>query len=412
MTHSDKTFPSTDSTPPRAFLARTEPTEQATGPTQSRSHGQSEVAGRTLTTPTGLASNLPAALGQLTSGTRVGHYELIRELGRGGMGVVFLARDTRLARQVAIKFLHAQNAQVSAQLLSEARATARCRHENIVVIYDVGEFQGSPFMVLEYLRGQTLHELTGGSPMSVPRALELMVPVARALVRAHEHGIVHRDLKPANIFVTDRGVVKVLDFGIAKILLDRSGDSQPGSSAEHSRSTLLESLSAPLHETQSSHLHGPARGSTISRGLLGTLPYMSPEQMRGEVIDERADIWTVGIILYKMLLGHHPLSPPSPSNLFGLADGSVTIPRAQAQLPGLGPITAVIDRCITAARDRRMADAHALLDALEACQPARHALRLRNDQNPFIGLAAFQEGDSDRFFGRSQEITGIVAQLR
>ncbi|MEM9494180.1 MAG: AAA family ATPase, partial [Myxococcota bacterium] len=151
---------------------------------------------------------------------------------------------------------------------------------------------------------------------------------------------------------------------------------------------------------------------TRTRGVIGTPSYMSPEQLRGEAIDGRADIWAVGIILYKLLLGRHPLGPSRPANQRGLADGSVTIPSAQDQLPGLGPITEVIDRCIAALCEQRLPDARALLDALVTCQPTRHALQLRGDENPFAGLAAFQEGDTDRFFGRNQEITRLVTQLR
>ncbi|MEM9487820.1 MAG: serine/threonine-protein kinase, partial [Myxococcota bacterium] len=186
--------------------------EQPTGPTEPLFDSQPEIVHAEANAPTERPSHVlaipvarvPTARAELVCGTRIGHYELIRELGRGGMGVVFLARDIRLVRRVAIKFLHTLGPRSNARFLSEARATARCRHDNIVVIHDVGEFQGLPFMVLEYLRGHTVHQLLDGSPMSVPRALELMVPVVRALVRAHEHGIVHRDLKPANIFVTEQ----------------------------------------------------------------------------------------------------------------------------------------------------------------------------------------------------------------
>ncbi|MEM9488396.1 MAG: protein kinase, partial [Myxococcota bacterium] len=356
-------------------------------------------------------------LARLDPGTRIGHYELIRELGSGGMGVVFLARDIRLVRRVAIKFLRTHSPRINARFLSEAQATARCRHDNIVVIYDVGEFRGLPFMVLEYLHGHTIHQLLDGSPLSVPRALDLMVPVVRALVRAHEHGIVHRDLKPANIFVTDQGAVKVLDFGVAKILAQESEAEQLGhGSDEPLRPVLPGQASGQSDDAPAGRAaHGrdqPADGLTATQGLVGTPPYMSPEQLRGEAIDGRSDIWAVGIILYTMLLGRHPLRPLTMANLRGLANGSVTLPAAQTQLPGLGPLTAVIDRCLSAACEQRMPDARALLDAVEACQPARIALQLRGDENPFTGLAAFQESDTDRFFGRGPEITRLVAQLR
>ncbi len=148
--------------------------------------------------------------------TQIDRFELIRELARGGMGQVFLARDTKLGRKVAIKFLLHDDPDFAQRFLVEARATARCTHENIVTIYEVGEHEGLPFMVLEYLEGKTLSEVLDSHP-TLKQFTELMVPVLRALERAHEHGIVHRDLKPSNIFVTDRGGVKVLDFGIARM---------------------------------------------------------------------------------------------------------------------------------------------------------------------------------------------------
>ncbi len=149
-------------------------------------------------------------------GDVVGHYELIRELGHGGMGVVFLARDIKLARRVAIKFIHTDSASLTARFVAEARTTARCQHENIVIIHEIDEVGGSPYMVLEYLRGQSLRHHVNGKAVAPRRAVELMLPVVRALERAHEHGIVHRDLKPENIHVTEAGAIKVLDFGIAK----------------------------------------------------------------------------------------------------------------------------------------------------------------------------------------------------
>src|SRR5262249_34262422 len=155
---------------------------------------------------------------ELKEGARIGQYELIRELGAGGMGTVYLARDLRLGRRVAIKFLQSHSADTTRRFVREARATAQCSHENIVVIHEVGAYFGNPFMVLEYLHGQPLSKLARDQKLPVARVMEIMVPVLRALVCAHEQGIVHRDLKPDNVFVTDAGTIKVLDFGIAKVV--------------------------------------------------------------------------------------------------------------------------------------------------------------------------------------------------
>ena len=146
-------------------------------------------------------------------GAIINQYELIRELGAGGMGTVYLARDTKLGRKVAIKILNSNHPELTQRFIVEARATARCSHENIVIIYEVGEFAAQPYMVLEFLQGSVLTDLVhGGKRLPAGRTVELMVPVARALACAHEQGIVHRDLKPDNIFVTETGTVKVLDF--------------------------------------------------------------------------------------------------------------------------------------------------------------------------------------------------------
>ena len=154
-----------------------------------------------------------------TPGDLIGKYEVIRELGRGGMGAVFLARDIKLGRRVAIKFLLSQNPELNARFIMEAKATARFQHENIVVIHEVDEHEGNPFMVLEYLRGSPLSKLLkGGRALTPRRAIDIISAVARALERAHANNIVHRDLKPDNVYLTEDGGVKVLDFGIAKLL--------------------------------------------------------------------------------------------------------------------------------------------------------------------------------------------------
>jgi eukaryotic-like serine/threonine-protein kinase len=158
-------------------------------------------------------------------GARIRQYEIIRELGRGGMGVVYLARDTRLGRRVAIKVLLSRSAALTRDFLREARATASCNHDNIVIIHEADEHEGMPYLVLEHLEGKNLREAMGGGGVTAGRAVELMVPVVRALARAHDRGIAHRDLKPENVFVTTGGAVKVLDFGVAALLADEETDS-------------------------------------------------------------------------------------------------------------------------------------------------------------------------------------------
>jgi eukaryotic-like serine/threonine-protein kinase len=329
-------------------------------------------------------------------GGRLGQYELVRQIGRGGMGTVYLARDLRLGRLVAIKLLSRLGSYDNARFLTEARVTARCNHENIVVIHDVGEHDGQPYMVFEYVAGQTLcawldararRSGDGVTPTEPSLAAALMVPVARALAYAHDMGIVHRDLKPANIMLTDAGTIKVLDFGIAKLV---AGD-DPSGVAFH-----LPSIAEP-------------------GAIMGTLPYMSPEQLEGGPVDHRTDLWAVGIMLYQMVTGVHPVIHDGGNlqrALLDLASLDLAMPRVGERRSDLGPFAGIIDRCLLKDRAHRTRDAHVLLQELEAIAVGRRVAVLRHDGNPFAGLASFQEADADRFYGRAREIGAVGARLR
>jgi serine/threonine protein kinase len=321
----------------------------------------------------------------LGAGTQVRQYQIIRELGRGGMGCVYLARDTRLGRRVAMKFLTTQPPELAGRFLAEARATARCNHENIVVIHEVDTYEGLAYMVLEYLEGTTLAKVMAERAMSAGHSAQLLVPVVRALVRAHEDGIVHRDLKPENIFVTANGTIKVLDFGIAKIFETERDEASPAASP-------------PEHDIG---LHSlPA----------GTLPYMAPEQILMDV-DPRTDIWAVGVILHEMLLGGHPLRALHPEAMVRwLVDLDRPMPPLDcADVPGA--MKALVERCLAKRRCDRYPSARALLVELEALLPLRAARPLGEDESPFPGLDAFQERDAERFFGRTSEVAHMVALL-
>ncbi|MCY1022179.1 serine/threonine-protein kinase [Pyxidicoccus sp. MSG2] len=350
-------------------------------------------------------SKPPPAPGQPGPGTRIHHYELIRQLGSGGMGTVFLARDTRLGRRVAIKLLHTQDSQFTRRFLIEARATARCSHENIVIIHEVGEVGASPYMVLEFLQGQPLNRLLKGSPRLPPaRAVELMVPVVRALACAHAQKIVHRDLKPENILVTDSGTIKVLDFGIAKVLqTDEShGETSP-------RAILAE-----LYPRSVTGSREDAGNLTRQGALLGTLPYMSPEQWgNGVAIDHRTDIWAVGIMLFRMLAGRHPLEPLSGPQLMITGVLDEPMPRLRDVAPDTPvALAAVVDRCLLKHKEERFPDALSLLRALEPFLPGRYTRELRLDENPYAGLSSFQEADANRFFGRAKETAALVHRIQ
>jgi serine/threonine protein kinase len=343
-----------------------------------------------------------AVEGPATISGRIGQYEIIRALGRGGMGEVHLARDLRLGRLVAVKLLTGQCVRLTERFLAEARTTARCNHENIVVIHEVGEateIGGDPYMVLEYLEGRTLRQwleeqttlavargasMHAHAPVPPGRAVELMLPVVRALAYAHERGIVHRNLKPENIMLTHAGTIKVLDFGIAKLL----------SAPEHIEGTTTTPELLP--------------SAMSSSALIGTLPYMSPEQMNMGAIDHRSDLWAVGIMLFEMVTGRHPVPSLSMGDLMDATDDEVPMPSVRDRMPDIGPLCVVIDRCLLKNPQHRTASARELLAELEALAPGHRMVRLRHDGNPFAGLAAFQEADADRFFGRTRDIDQVA----
>jgi serine/threonine protein kinase len=220
-------------------------------------------------------------------GRTVSHYRILSPLGSGGMGVVYLAEDSRLGRQVALKFLPASFSQETKALERfrvEARAASSLSHPAICAIYDIGQDGDTPFIVMEALKGETLRERIAKGPLKVADVLDIGIQLADALEAAHTQGIIHRDIKPANIFLNDRNRVKVLDFGLAKLTTSLS-----------SLSSAADTTS-PIDRTQDNQITQPGTA-------LGTVSYMSPEQARGEPIDSRTDLFSLGAVLYEMVTG-------------------------------------------------------------------------------------------------------------
>jgi predicted Ser/Thr protein kinase len=283
-------------------------------------------------------------------GRTLKHYEVEERLGQGGMGVVYRARDTRLNRPVALKLLppeFTEDADRRQRFLREARAACAVNHPAIAQVYDVDEAEGGVFFAMELVEGQTVRALMQGRELDLLGGLEVATQVASGLAKAHEAGIVHRDIKPENVMVTPDGHAKLLDFGLAKLLEPESG-------------------AAAAAGDELSHMETVAR--TQAGMVMGTLRYMSPEQARGQSVDHRSDIFSLGIVLYEMVTGQLPFSGNNPlDTLHSIAfEETRPVTALRANLPP--SLQRVVSRCLRKRPQDRYGEAKELVSDLKAVQ--------------------------------------------
>jgi serine/threonine protein kinase/tetratricopeptide (TPR) repeat protein len=346
-------------------------------------------------------------------GKRVSHYRVLEKIGGGGMGIVYKAEDTRLGRSVALKFLPnevARNSRALASLRREAQAASALNHPNICTIYDIGEDEGRAFIAMEFLDGTTLKHLILERPIGLERLLNIVIEVADALSTAHCKGIVHRDIKPTNIFVTELGHAKVLDFGLAKFTDRAAADT------ERITATLTLTQPSPVSGEMGS---GPLTTQTQPGAVMGTLPYMSPEQLQSRRVDHRSDIFSLGVLLYEMTTAVRPFRGETAVELLAaiLHDSPKPVTELRPELPAA--LEKILDRCLAKEADQRYTS---MMEVREGLNRLRHRIApgLGNaataGAGPSVAVMPFASMSADpenEFFadGVTEEIINALARI-
>ncbi|HEU5060357.1 MAG TPA: serine/threonine-protein kinase, partial [Kofleriaceae bacterium] len=343
-------------------------------------------------------------------------YRLLSPLGRGAMGEVFVALDTGLDRHVAIKFIKGLADPVArGRFLTEARAVARLQHPHVVTIHRIGEADGRPYIVSELVRGETLDKLA--RPVPWRRLLDIAIDLARGLAAAHRSGVLHRDIKPSNAILGEDGRTKLLDFGLAKLIVEGIEFAETGERRTIDLGGLVERLAAdPASGGPEVSATIPARSSseggamTMEGTLVGTPLYMAPERWSGLPASPASDLYSLGAVLYELVADAPPHDGPTAA-VIGVRAISTDAAPIRGLVGDIDPrFATAIDRCLARDPEARFASADALADALEEIAQGRPALA--DDGNPYRGLYAFEREHRSVFFGRDSEARAVIERLK